>query len=105
MRYLQRRIRYSKKKKKSELKIGILIINALVQDGSIFIKDYVVRKKKWISVGNRSVAKVTDSRNKTVVFGCLSIEGFHKDGVRMFKISKVNVIFEFDIEHIDDNIL
>jgi DDE superfamily endonuclease len=35
----------------------------------------VIRKKKWISKDKRPVVKVTGSRNKTIIFGCLSIEG------------------------------
>ena len=44
----------------------------LVQDESIFIYDYLIRRKKWISVGKRPVVTVTGSRKKTIVFGCLS---------------------------------
>ncbi len=46
----------------------------LVQDESIFVYDYVIRRKKWISVGKRTVVTVTGSRRQTIVFGCLSLE-------------------------------
>ena len=47
---------------------------------SIFVYDYVIRRKKWISAGKRPVVTVTGSRRKTIVFGCLS-----KDGKQLFK--------------------
>jgi transposase len=44
-------------------------------DGTcIFVYDYVIRRKKWISVGKRPVVTVTGSRRQTIVFGCLSLE-------------------------------
>ncbi len=46
----------------------------LVQDESIFVYDYVVRRKKWISAGKRPVVTVTGSRRKTIVYGCLSMD-------------------------------
>ena len=42
---------------------------------SIFVYDYVVRRKKWISAGKRPVVTVTGSRRKTIVYGCLSLDG------------------------------
>ncbi len=47
----------------------------LVQDESIFVYDYVVKRKKWISKGKRPVLIVTGSRKRTIVFGCLSLDG------------------------------
>ena len=47
----------------------------LVQDESIFVYDYVIRRKKWISAGKRPVVTVTGSRRKTIVYGCLSLDG------------------------------
>jgi transposase len=35
----------------------------------------VVRRKKWISAGKRPIVTITGSRKKTIVFGCLSLEG------------------------------
>jgi len=49
--------------------------NIIVQDESIFVYDYVVRRKKWISVGKRPIVTVIGSRKRTIVFGCLSLEG------------------------------
>ncbi|HEX5187770.1 MAG TPA: transposase [Nitrososphaeraceae archaeon] len=45
------------------------------QDESIFVYDYVVRRKKWISADKRPIVTVTGSRRKTIVFGCLSLQG------------------------------
>jgi transposase len=47
----------------------------LVQDESIFIHDYVIKRKKWISAGKRPIVSVTGYRKKTIVFGSLSLEG------------------------------
>ena len=48
----------------------------LVQDESIFVYDYVIKRKKWISKNKRPIVTVTGSRKKTiVVFGCLSLDG------------------------------
>ena len=47
----------------------------LVQDESIFVYDYVVKRKKWISADKRPIVTVTGSRKKTIVFGCLSLDG------------------------------
>ncbi|MGH9999721.1 MAG: transposase [Nitrososphaeraceae archaeon] len=47
----------------------------LVQDESIFVHDYIVRRKKWISSDKRPIITVTGSRKKTIVFGCLSLDG------------------------------
>jgi transposase len=47
----------------------------LVQDESIFVYDYVVKRKKWISADKRPIVTVTGSRRKTIVFGSLSHEG------------------------------
>ena len=49
--------------------------NVIVQDESIFVYDYVVRRKKWISADKRPIVTVTGSRRKTIVFGSLSLEG------------------------------
>jgi hypothetical protein len=46
--------------------------NIVVQDESIFVYDYVVRRKKWISAEKRPLITVTGSRKRTIVFGCLS---------------------------------
>ena len=37
--------------------------------------DYVVRRKKWISLGKRPIVTVTISRKRTIVFGSLSFDG------------------------------
>ena len=37
--------------------------------------DYIVRRKKWISAGKRPIVTVTGSRKRTIVFGCLSLDG------------------------------
>ena len=43
---------------------------------SIFVYDYyLIRKKKWISASKRPIVTVTGSRKRTIVFGCLSIDG------------------------------
>ena len=55
----------------SSLKSGWTI---LVQDESIFVYDYVIRRKKWISAEKRPIVTVTGSRKRTIVFGCLSLE-------------------------------
>ena len=48
----------------------------LVQDESIFVYDYVVKRKKWISAGKRPIVTVTTaSCKRTIVFGCLSLAG------------------------------
>ncbi|MFB5600895.1 MAG: transposase, partial [Nitrososphaeraceae archaeon] len=47
----------------------------LVQDESIFVYDYVVKRKKWISAEKRPVVTVNGCSKKTIVFGCLSIDG------------------------------
>ena len=49
--------------------------NVIVQDESIFVYDYVVRRKKWISADKRPIVTVTGSRRKTIVFGSLSFDG------------------------------
>ena len=41
----------------------------------MFVYDYVVKRKKWIFAGKRPLVIVTGSRKKTIVFGCLSLEG------------------------------
>ena len=56
----------------SRLKTGW---NIIVQDESIFVYDYVVRRKKWIIVDKRPIVTVTGSHKKTIVFGSLSLEG------------------------------
>ena len=48
----------------------------LVQDESIFVYDYVIRRKKWISTDKkRPIVTVTGSHKRTIVFGCLSLQG------------------------------
>jgi transposase len=48
----------------------------LVQDESIFVYDYLIRRKKWISKNKRPIVTVTaGSRKKTIVFGSLSFDG------------------------------
>ena len=47
----------------------------MVQDESIFVYDYVIRRKKWISKYKRPKITVTGSRKRTIVFGCLSLDG------------------------------
>jgi hypothetical protein len=49
--------------------------NIIVQDESIFVYDYVIRRKKWISKYKRPIITVTGSRKRTIVFGCLSLDG------------------------------
>ena len=56
----------------SRLKTGWTVI---VQDESIFVYDYVVRRKKWISADKRPIVTVIGSRRRTIVFGCLSLDG------------------------------
>ncbi|MGD1837047.1 MAG: transposase [Nitrososphaeraceae archaeon] len=46
----------------------------MVQDESIFVYDYIFKRKKWISVNKRPVVTVTGCRRKTIVFGSLSID-------------------------------
>jgi hypothetical protein len=70
---IQKRVKYILSNLKSDWSI-------LVQDESIFVYDYLIRRKKWISVGKRPVVTVTGLRKKTIVFGCLS-----KDGKQLFK--------------------
>jgi hypothetical protein len=41
----------------------------------MFVYDYVIRRKKWISADKRPIVTVTGSRKKTIVFGCLSKDG------------------------------
>ena len=50
-------------------------MDVLVQDESIFVYDYVIRRKKWISKYKRPKITVTGSRKRTIVFGCLSLDG------------------------------
>lgn len=47
----------------------------MVQDESIFVYDYIFKRKKWISIEKRPIVTVTGSRRKTIVFGCLSMNG------------------------------
>ena len=47
----------------------------IVQDESIFVYDYLIRRKKCISAGKRPIVTVTGSRKKTIVFGSLSFDG------------------------------
>ena len=35
----------------------------------------MVKRKKWISADKRPIVTVTGSRKKTIVFGCLSLDG------------------------------
>ena len=46
----------------------------MVQDESIFVYDYLIKRKKWISAGKRPIVTVTDSSKRTIVFGCLSLD-------------------------------
>ena len=46
----------------------------MVQDESIFVYDYLIKRKKWISTGKRPIVTVTGSRKRTIVFGCLSLD-------------------------------
>jgi hypothetical protein len=46
----------------------------MVQDESIFVYDYLIKRKKWISAGKRPIVTVTGSRKRTIVFGCLSLD-------------------------------
>ena len=46
----------------------------MVQDESIFVYDYLIKRKKWISAGKRPIVIVTGSRKRTIVFGCLSLD-------------------------------
>jgi transposase len=64
---LQKRVKHILKNRKDW--------NILVQDESIFVYDYIVRRKKWISADKRPIVTVTGCRKKTIVSGCLSIEG------------------------------
>ena len=48
----------------SRLKTGW---NIIVQDESIFVYDYVVRRKKWLIVDKRPIVTVTGSHKKTIV--------------------------------------
>jgi transposase len=41
----------------------------------MFVYDYVIRRKKWISADKRPIVTVTGSRKRTIVFGCLSTDG------------------------------
>ncbi len=43
----------------------------LVQDESIFVYDYPIKGKKWVSTDKRPVVTVTGSRKKNIVFGSL----------------------------------
>jgi hypothetical protein len=50
--------------------------NIIVQDEFIFVHDYIIRRKKWISENKRPIVTVTvDSRKRTIVFGSLSLDG------------------------------
>ena len=37
--------------------------------------DYVIKRKKWILTDKRPIVTVIGSRKRTIVFGCLSLEG------------------------------
>jgi transposase len=52
----------------------------IVQDESIFVYDYIFKRKKWISSDKRPIVTVTGSRRRTIVFGSLS-----KDGKQLFR--------------------
>ena len=65
---LQKRVNHILKNKNDDW-------NIIVQDESIFVYDYIFKRKKWISADKRPIVTVTGCRKKTIVFGCLSIEG------------------------------
>lgn len=65
---LQKRVNHILKNKNDDW-------NLIVQDESIFVYDYIFKRKKWISADKRPIVTVTGCRKKTIVFGCLSIEG------------------------------
>lgn len=65
---LQKRVKHILKNKNDDW-------NLIVQDESIFVYDYIFKRKKWISADKRPIITVTGCRKKTIVFGCLSIEG------------------------------
>jgi transposase len=67
-REIQKRVTHILDNKKSDW-------NIVVQDESIFVYDYVVKRKKWISADKRPIVTVTGSRKKTIVFGSLSLDG------------------------------
>jgi hypothetical protein len=67
------------------------------EDESIFVYDYLIRKKKWISKDKRPVVKVTGSRNKTIIFGCLSIEG--KQLFRQYKKFDSSIFVDY-LKHV-----
>ena len=60
----------------------------LVQDESIFVYDYVIRRKKWISKYKRPKITVTGSRKRTIVFGSLSLD--HKQLFSLTVYDKFN---------------
>ena len=45
------------------------------EDESIFVYDYIIKRKKWISANKRPIVTVTGSRKRTIVFGSLSLQG------------------------------
>jgi|SRR4051812_14588305 hypothetical protein len=51
--------------------------NLLVQDESIFIHDSITTKQKGdgLSTKKRPVVTVTDSHEKTIIYGALSLDG------------------------------
>jgi putative transposase len=53
----------------SRLKTGW---NVIVQDESIFVYDYLIRRKKWVAADKRPILTVTGSRKRTIAFGSLS---------------------------------
>jgi hypothetical protein len=69
------------------LKLGCTVI---VQDESIFVYDYLVRRKKWISAEKRPVVTVTGSRRKTIVYGCVYL-----DGKQLFKQNMMNLTVSY----------
>ena len=71
--------------------------NIIVQDESIFVYDYVIRRKKWISAGKRPIVTVTGSRKKTIVFGSLSFDG--KQLVKQYDKFNSNTFVDY-LKHI-----
>jgi transposase len=73
--------RLSKGKEEIQKRLKLILSNAqkknwniIIQDESIFVHDYIFRRKKWICADKRPIVTVTGCRKKTIVFGCLSID-------------------------------
>jgi transposase len=39
------------------------------------VYNYIIRKRKWIYASKRPIVMVTGSRKRTIVFGCISLNG------------------------------